>query len=147
MSTSLQAAGGRHLAPLVPEYPYRVLVWECRGDVWKLAEVFEWSTWDGANYMGVEACTEPWPEGVTAMHYVIGEIDDEVRQREIEDAADDEDMFREVDEEPSQCNGGCRSVKAGENWVYTGTQYGGDDESFFGEGRCYCQFCGADGDA
>ncbi len=32
-------------------------------------------------------------------------------------------------------------------WVYTGTQYGGDDESFRGEGRCYCSVCGADGDA
>lgn len=35
----------------------------------------------------------------------------------------------------------------GHSWVYTGTQYGGDDESYFGEGRCYCEFCGADGDA
>lgn len=35
----------------------------------------------------------------------------------------------------------------GHEWVYTGTQYGGDDESYFGEGRCYCQWCGADGDA
>jgi len=32
-------------------------------------------------------------------------------------------------------------------WVYTGTQYGGDDESYRGEGRCYCELCGADGDA
>lgn len=29
----------------------------------------------------------------------------------------------------------------------TGTAYGGDDDSFFGEGRCYCEHCGADGDA
>lgn len=35
----------------------------------------------------------------------------------------------------------------GHSWVYTGTQYGGDDESYFGEGRCYCEHCGADGDA
>lgn len=31
-------------------------------------------------------------------------------------------------------------------WVYTGTAYGGDDESYRGEGRCYCKHCGADGD-
>lgn len=48
--------------------------------------------------------------------------------------------------EPSACTGECRGM-VGDNWVYTGTQYGGDDESYFGEGRCYCQFCGADGDA
>jgi hypothetical protein len=32
-------------------------------------------------------------------------------------------------------------------WVYTGTEYGGDDERWHGEGRCYCELCGADGDA
>lgn len=32
-------------------------------------------------------------------------------------------------------------------WAYTGTAYGGDDESHHGEGRCYCLKCGADGDA
>ena len=32
-------------------------------------------------------------------------------------------------------------------WEYTGSAYGGDDESYFGEGRCYCSKCGADGDA
>jgi hypothetical protein len=31
-------------------------------------------------------------------------------------------------------------------WVYTGTAYGGDDPRWFGEGRCYCALCGADGD-
>lgn len=35
----------------------------------------------------------------------------------------------------------------GHEWVFTGTQYGGDDESYSGEGRCYCANCGADGDA
>lgn len=34
----------------------------------------------------------------------------------------------------------------GHSWVCSGTAYGGDDESYFGEGRCYCEFCGADGD-
>jgi hypothetical protein len=32
-------------------------------------------------------------------------------------------------------------------WVFTGSAYGGDDESFHGEGRTYCENCGADGDA
>ena len=32
-------------------------------------------------------------------------------------------------------------------WVYTGTNYGDDDPSWNGEGRCYCIECGADGDA
>lgn len=37
--------------------------------------------------------------------------------------------------------------EGGHSWSYTGTAYGGDDESFHGEGRCYCCLCGADGDA
>lgn len=32
-------------------------------------------------------------------------------------------------------------------WSYTGTVYGGGDASYHGEGRCYCVYCGADGDA
>jgi hypothetical protein len=32
-------------------------------------------------------------------------------------------------------------------WVFTGSAYGGDDDSYRGEGRCYCSRCGADGDA
>lgn len=35
----------------------------------------------------------------------------------------------------------------GHRWIYTGSSYGGDDESYHGEGRAYCQFCGKDGDA
>lgn len=31
-------------------------------------------------------------------------------------------------------------------WAYSGTAYGGDDESYHGEGRAYCLLCGADGD-
>lgn len=34
----------------------------------------------------------------------------------------------------------------GHEWAYTGTAYGGDDDSYHGEGRCYCIHCGADGD-
>lgn len=35
----------------------------------------------------------------------------------------------------------------GHDWRFTGTAYGGDDESYRGEGRAYCCLCGADGDA
>jgi hypothetical protein len=52
----------------------------------------------------------------------------------------DDDMFGE---EPSDA---CTDP-GGHKWAYTGTQYGGDDESYHGEGRCYCEHCGADGDA
>jgi hypothetical protein len=79
MNTSMQAAGGRHLAPAVPGYPFRCLVWECHdgdlGPFWKLAEVFEMPTLEMAELYGLDACTEPYPIGVTAMHYVIGEVD------------------------------------------------------------------------
>lgn len=34
----------------------------------------------------------------------------------------------------------------GHKFVCTGTAYGGDDESYHGEGRCYCVYCGKDGD-
>lgn len=39
------------------------------------------------------------------------------------------------------------STERGHSWSYTGTAYGGDDSSYMGEGRCYCRYCGADGDA
>ncbi|WP_186215111.1 hypothetical protein [Burkholderia gladioli] len=38
-------------------------------------------------------------------------------------------------------------TERGHVWSYSGTAYGGDDESFHGEGRCYCIYCGRDGDA
>lgn len=33
------------------------------------------------------------------------------------------------------------------SFVCSGTAYGGDDASYHGEGRSYCEYCGADGDA
>lgn len=42
---------------------------------------------------------------------------------------------------------GQRGPCPGHKWVYTGTAYGGDDTSYHGEGRAYCEHCGADGDA
>ncbi len=55
--------------------------------------------------------------------------------------AADEELGLEPGDDDACCNPG------GHSWVYTGTAYGGDDESYFGEGRCYCEWCGADGDA
>ncbi|WP_321959551.1 hypothetical protein [Burkholderia cenocepacia] len=39
------------------------------------------------------------------------------------------------------------ATERGHEWSYSGSAYGGDDDSYFGEGRCYCCHCGADGDA
>lgn len=35
----------------------------------------------------------------------------------------------------------------GHEFECTGVLYGGDDERYHGEGRCFCIWCGADGDA
>ena len=43
--------------------------------------------------------------------------------------------------------GGLEQFMCDHKWVYTGTAYGGDDERYMGEGRCYCAHCGADGDS
>jgi hypothetical protein len=43
--------------------------------------------------------------------------------------------------------GGIQQFLCSHEWAYTGTAYGGDDERWSGEGRCYCLHCGADGDA
>lgn len=52
----------------------------------------------------------------------------------------------EVADEP-EYDPGQRGPCPGHKFECTGTAYGGDDESYFGEGRCYCIYCGADGDA
>lgn len=41
----------------------------------------------------------------------------------------------------------CAHTNQGHVWSYSGSAYGGDDDSFGGEGRAYCCYCGADGDA
>jgi hypothetical protein len=76
MNTSQQAAGARHLAPADRAFPFRVLIWECRSllDVWVLTEVFEMATFAEAENEALETCTEPYADGVVAMHYVIGEV-------------------------------------------------------------------------
>jgi hypothetical protein len=52
-------------------------------------------------------------------------------------------MLTSSDDEPGD---DCTN-SSGHSWVYSGSAYGGDDDSYHGEGRCYCEFCGADGDA
>lgn len=52
-----------------------------------------------------------------------------------------------IDQVDDERDPGQRGPCPGHVWVYTGTAYGGDDESFHGEGRVYCENCGADGDA
>lgn len=39
------------------------------------------------------------------------------------------------------------ATERGHEWSFSGTAYGGDDSSYFGEGRSYCCRCNADGDA
>jgi len=51
--------------------------------------------------------------------------------------------IEDFDDEPGD---NCTDA-GGHDFQCTGTAYGGDDESYFGEGRCYCIHCGADGDA
>lgn len=74
MNTSQQASGGRISAPVNDGYPFRCIVWECRWGEWRVAEIFEWSTFAGADLAGLETCAEPYPDGVTAMHYYVGEV-------------------------------------------------------------------------
>jgi ribonuclease I len=53
-------------------------------------------------------------------------------------------IWRYVKEEP-----GCslKQYICKHEWAFTGSAYGGDDESYHGEGRSYCSLCGLDGDA
>ena len=41
----------------------------------------------------------------------------------------------------------CAHTGKGHQWACSGSAYGGDDDSYHGEGRSYCCHCGADGDA
>jgi hypothetical protein len=47
--------------------------------------------------------------------------------------------------EREDCGDGCTNP-GGHKFECTGTQYGGEDERWHGEGRCLCVHCGADGD-
>lgn len=75
MNTSLQAAGGRHLAPAVSPYVWRALVWAERDGQWILDMVFDMPSFEGAEMAALDATTEPWEPGVTNMHFIIGEVE------------------------------------------------------------------------
>lgn len=51
-----------------------------------------------------------------------------------------------ADDCPDEPDGRCTNP-GGHEYRCTGTAYGGDDPRWFGEGRCLCIYCGADGDA
>ena len=57
-----------------------------------------------------------------------------------------DDPFASEREDPGEYPPPCTNP-GGHQYECTGTAYGGDDESYMGEGRCLCIFCGADGDA
>lgn len=83
MMASQQAAGGRHLAPASAPYIWRALVWqENSADYWqpehsgwKLMYVFDMATQTDAEHFALDAVAKPWDDGVTTMHYVIGEVE------------------------------------------------------------------------
>jgi hypothetical protein len=52
-----------------------------------------------------------------------------------------------TEDDEQEFDPGQRCPCPGHKWAYTGTAYGGDDSSYHGEGRVYCEHCGADGDA
>jgi hypothetical protein len=74
MNTSLQAAGGRHLAPAVSPFTWRALVWKERFGEWFLDTVFDMPSFEEAEYLALEEVTGDWGHGVTATHFIIGEV-------------------------------------------------------------------------
>jgi hypothetical protein len=75
MNTSLQAHGGRHLAPASAPYLWRALVWAERADGWRLEFVFDDISERDADETALEAVTDAWSPGVIAMHYVVGRVE------------------------------------------------------------------------
>lgn len=55
--------------------------------------------------------------------------------------------LRDYEQDPESYDPGQTCPCPGHEWAYTGSAYGGDEDSYHGEGRCYCIHCGADGDA
>lgn len=74
MNTSIQASGGRHLAPAHAPYLWRVLVWAERADGWRLEYTFDDISEQAADESALDAVTEPWAADVIAMHYVVGRV-------------------------------------------------------------------------
>lgn len=74
MNTSLQASGGRHLAPATAPFKFRALIWQEINGEWLLLYVFEGSSLETIERDALEECTAEWEPGTTAMHYVVGEV-------------------------------------------------------------------------
>ncbi len=76
MNTSMQASHGRQMAPAVAPYVWRALIWKERFGEWFLDMVFDMTSFAEAEHEALEEVTDPdcWGHGVTAVHYVIGEV-------------------------------------------------------------------------
>lgn len=77
MNVSMQASGGRHLAPVAAPYVWRALVWAEFGLAgWKLLYVFDDVSQGDCEEVASELIDETaWETGVTNMHYIVGEAD------------------------------------------------------------------------
>lgn len=74
MNTSLQASGGRHLAPANPLYPFRAVVLELLPTGWNRLAVFEAEDAETANDGAVELCGNLIDDGALDVHYYVGEV-------------------------------------------------------------------------
>lgn len=74
MRTSQQAGGNRHLAPVSAPCVWRAVVWREDRLGYEMAYVFDMACEKDAEMFALDATTEPWEPGVTAMYYVIGEV-------------------------------------------------------------------------
>lgn len=80
--------------------------------------------------------------GLRKLVYQDSHDDRERGERTADEGTADEPAPMEDEAPGDRC-----SSPTGHEWHYTGTQYGGDDERYHGEGVVYCTHCGADGDA
>lgn len=94
--------------------------------------------------------SSPWPKRRDGSNKTLGEMTPEERRTQFVEACE---KLRPEIESPEMrtalevFDGDPNESSCAHEWVYTGTAYGGDDERWLGEGRCYCSKCGADGDA
>lgn len=97
-----------------------------------------WTMGEGmAAALGAEIYADP-EDAARAAHAMA--------DRDAEDSRDNQEQVATWPDESDGPEDRCTSPR-GHSWVYSGTAYGGDDERWGGEGRCYCEHCGADGDA
>ena len=51
-----------------------VVIFEEIDGEWSVDQVFEAESYAEAEFMAFDCCTEPYAPGVTAMHFIIGEV-------------------------------------------------------------------------